>query len=75
VTGLEPKEEDQGESKVVKLVEAIQQLQQRIAYLKLQTIPSTSQEVRDQREETTRGVVHRIKALALECKHLSKQSA
>jgi hypothetical protein len=71
VTGLEQKEEDPVESQVAKLVEDIQQLQHRIAYLELQTIPSTPQDVRDQREETARSVVERIEASALECKQLS----
>jgi hypothetical protein len=47
-------EEDPVEDQVVKLVEAIQQLQQRVAELELQVMPSTPQEVRDQREETAR---------------------
>jgi hypothetical protein len=38
-------------------------------------VPSTLQEVRDQREETARSVVERIKELALECKKLSSRSA
>jgi hypothetical protein len=63
------------ESQVGKLVESIQQLQQRVAELELQVVPSTPQEVRDQREETSRSTVERIKALALECKQLSSQSA
>jgi hypothetical protein len=37
-------------------------------------VPSTPQEVRDQREETARSAVERIKALALECKQLSSRS-
>jgi hypothetical protein len=45
VTGLEQMEEDPVENQVVKLAEAIQQLQQRIAELELQTVPSTPQEV------------------------------
>lgn len=68
-------EEDPVESQVGKLTEAIQQLQARIVELELQALPSTSQEVRDQREETTRSAVERIKALALECKQLSSRSA
>jgi hypothetical protein len=48
VTGLEQIEEDPVESQVVKLAAAIQQLQQRIAELELQAVPSTPQEVRDQ---------------------------
>jgi hypothetical protein len=38
-------EEDLVESQVGKLVEAIQQLQQRVAELELQAVPSTPQEV------------------------------
>jgi hypothetical protein len=68
VTGLEKMEEDPVENKVVKLFEAIQQLQKRIAYLELETIPSTLQEVQDQREEIAQSAVERIKLLALECK-------
>jgi hypothetical protein len=66
VTGLEQMEEDPVERQVGKLVEAIQQLQQRIVELELQAVPSTLQEVRDLREETVRSAVERIKALALE---------
>jgi chromosome segregation ATPase len=75
VTGLEKRKEDPVENQVAKLVEAIQQLQQRIADLELQTVPSTLQDVRDQREATARSAVERIKALALECKQLSSRSA
>jgi hypothetical protein len=71
---LEQMEEDKVESQVGKLVEAIQQLQQRVAELELQAVPSTLQEVRDQREETTQSTVQRIKALALECKKINSQS-
>jgi hypothetical protein len=45
VTGLEQMEEDPVESQVGKLVEAIQQLQQRVTELELQAVPSTPQEV------------------------------
>jgi hypothetical protein len=38
-------------------------------------VPDTLQDVRDQREETARGAVERIKGLALECKELSDRSA
>jgi hypothetical protein len=75
VTGLEKKEEDPVEHQVAQLAEAIQQLQQRIADLELQAVPSTPQDVRDQREATARSTVERIKALALECKQLSSRSA
>jgi len=51
---------------VGKLDESIQQLQARIAELELQFMPSTLQEVRDQREEIAQITVERIKALGLE---------
>jgi hypothetical protein len=73
--GLEKKEEDPVEHQVAQLAEAIQQLQQRITDLELQIVPSTLQDMRDQREATSRSVVERIRALALECKHLSSRSA
>jgi hypothetical protein len=38
-------------------------------------VPSTPQEVQDQREEITRSIVERIMALASECKELSARSA
>jgi hypothetical protein len=41
VMGLEQMEEDPVESQVGKLVEAIQQLQQRVEELELQAVPST----------------------------------
>jgi predicted nucleic acid-binding Zn-ribbon protein len=75
VTGLEKKVKDQVENQVVQLVEAIQQLQQRIADLELQTVPSTSQDVRGQREATARSTNERIRSLALECEQLSNRSA
>jgi uncharacterized protein YaaN involved in tellurite resistance len=52
VTGLEKMKEDPMENQVANLVEAIQHLQQRVVELELQTVPSTPQKVRDQREET-----------------------
>jgi hypothetical protein len=39
--------------------------------LEAQIVSSTPQEVRDQREETAKNTVVRIKALASECKQLS----
>ena len=72
---LEQMEEHPMESQVGKLVESIQQLQQRITELELQTVPSTPHEVRDQREEMARSVVKRIKELASECKILSNRNA
>jgi uncharacterized protein YaaN involved in tellurite resistance len=54
VTGLEKKEEEPVEHQVAQLAEIIQQLQQRITDLELRTVPSTPQDVRDQREATAR---------------------
>ena len=62
------------ENQVGRIVEAIQQLQQRITELELQTVPSTLQEVWDLREETARSAVKRIKALALEWKQLNSRT-
>jgi hypothetical protein len=45
VLGLEQMEEETTKSQVGKLVEAIQQLQARVAELELQAVPSTPQEV------------------------------
>jgi uncharacterized protein YaaN involved in tellurite resistance len=45
---LDPKAEEPVEQQVAQLVEAIQQLQQRITDLELQTVPSTSQDMPDQ---------------------------
>jgi hypothetical protein len=44
-------EEETAERQVEKLTEAIQQLQARVAELKLQAVSSTPWEVRDHREE------------------------
>jgi hypothetical protein len=60
---------------VNQLIEAIQQLQQRIADLELRIVPETPQDVRDQREATTQSIVERLKALTLECKKLIDHSA
>jgi FtsZ-binding cell division protein ZapB len=68
-------EEETTESQVGNLVEAIQHLQARVAELELQVVLITPQEVRDQRDETTRGAVERIRVLAMECKQLNDQSA
>jgi hypothetical protein len=59
----------------MKLAEVIQQLQQRIVDLEIQTIPQTPQEVHDQREITARSTMETIKALTDECKQLSRRSA
>jgi hypothetical protein len=73
--GLEPKEKDRVEHQVENLTEAIQQLQQRIEDLELRTVLDTPQNVRDQRDETARSVVERIKALAMESKQLSDHNS
>jgi hypothetical protein len=75
MTVLEKMKEDLVVNQVVNLAKAIQQLQQRVTELELQTVPSTPQEVRDQREATARSIDKRIKALAMECKHLSIRNA
>jgi phage shock protein A len=67
--------EEPVEQQVAQLAEAIQQLQQRITDLELRTVPSTPQDVRDQREATARSTVERIKAFTMECKQLSDRSA
>jgi hypothetical protein len=48
--GLEQTKEDPVEIQVGNLVEAIQQLQQRITELELQAMPTTPQKLQDQRE-------------------------
>jgi septation ring formation regulator EzrA len=75
VTTLEQKEEETIEHQAVQLVETIQQLQQRVTYLELRTLPTTLRDVRNQREATARGAVERIKGLTMECKQLSDRSA
>jgi uncharacterized protein YoxC len=75
MSGLAQEESESIEMQVGKLVEAIQQLQARVAELEIQEVPSTLQEVWDQREETARSAVERIRALASECKKLSDRSA
>jgi trimethylamine:corrinoid methyltransferase-like protein len=74
MSGLAQEEPESIEMQVGKLVEAIQQLQAWIMELELQAVSSTPQEVRDQREEATRNIVERIRALASECKQLSNCS-
>jgi hypothetical protein len=75
VPGLAQEEQELVEAQVVKLVETLQQLQARITELEAQTVLSTPQEVRDQREETAKNTVVRIRSLASECKQLSDRSA
>jgi folate-dependent phosphoribosylglycinamide formyltransferase PurN len=66
VPGLAQEEQESVEAQVVKLAETIQQLQVRITELEVQAVPSTLQEVCDQREEATKNAVIRIRALASE---------
>jgi hypothetical protein len=75
VTVIEVKEEDQVMKQVAQLEEVIQQLQQHITDLELRTVPETPQEVKDQREATSRSTVERLKALTLECKKFIDRSA
>ena len=75
VTVLELNKEDQVPQQVNQLAETIQQLQQCIADFELRTIHETPQEVKDQREVTSRSAVERLKALTLECKQLTDCSA
>jgi hypothetical protein len=75
VMGLEQKEEYPVEHQVARLVEAIQQLQQRISDLEIQIVPSTPQDVKDPRDATAQSAVERIRALALEFQRLSSRSA
>jgi chromosome segregation ATPase len=66
VPGLAQEEQESVEAQVVKLAETIQQLQARITELEAQAVPSTPQEVHDQREETTKNTVVRIRSLTSE---------
>jgi monomeric isocitrate dehydrogenase len=66
VSSLAQMEEETVESQVGNLIKSIQQLQARVTELELKAVPSTPQEVRDQREETSRSVVERIRGLGAE---------
>jgi hypothetical protein len=66
VPGLAQEEHEAVEVQVMKLAEAIQQLQARVTELEIQAVPSTPQEVCDQREEAAKSAVGRIRALASE---------
>jgi hypothetical protein len=48
ITSLEQKREEPFECQVMNLIEVLQQLQQRVMELELQTIPSTLEEVHNQ---------------------------
>ena len=73
--GLTQEEQELVEVQVSKLAETIQQLQARITELEVQAVPSTPQEVHNQREEAAKNVVVMIRELASECKQLSDRSA
>jgi hypothetical protein len=75
MTSLEQKAKDPIEHQVTKLVEVIQQLQQRVVELELHTIPQSPQEVCDQQELTAQSAIERIKTLATKCKQISSRSA
>jgi hypothetical protein len=75
MTFVEVKTEEQVPQQVAQLEEVIQQLQQCIVDLELCIVPKTPQDVRDLREATAHSAVDRLKALALECKQLSNQTA
>jgi hypothetical protein len=65
--GLAQEEQESTKAQVVKLGETLQKLQDRITKLEAQTVPSTPQEVRDQREESSKNTVSSIIALTLVC--------
>jgi hypothetical protein len=75
VPGSTQDEHEAVEVQVMKLAEVIHQLQARVTQLEIQAVPSTPQEVRDQREEAAKSTVERIGVLASECKKLSNRSA
>jgi hypothetical protein len=75
VPGLAQEEQNSVKAQVLKLVETIQQLLARITELEAQAVLSTPQEVHDQREETDKNTVVRIRELASECKQMSDRSA
>jgi hypothetical protein len=54
VPGLVQEEKELVKAQVVKLAKTLWQLQARIIELEAQTVPSTLQEVSDQREETSK---------------------
>jgi hypothetical protein len=66
VADLEQEEQELVDIQVVKFTEAIQQLQVRITKLEIQEVPSTPQELHNQREEEAKKVVGRIRTLTLE---------
>jgi len=75
VLGMVQKEQETIKAQVAKLTETLRQFQARIAELEAREVSSTPQEVRDQREETTKNTVASITALASRCKQLNDRSA
>jgi hypothetical protein len=75
VPGLAQEEHEAVKVQVMKLTEAIQQLQSRVMELDIQEVPSTLQEVWNQREEDAKSEVGRIRALTSKCKHISDRNA
>jgi molecular chaperone GrpE (heat shock protein) len=75
VPGLEQEEKEHVEAQLEKLVETLLQFQASITKLEARAVSSTPQEVRDQREESSKNIVASIKSLALACKQLSDKSA
>jgi hypothetical protein len=61
--GMAHEEHEAVKVQVMKFVEAIQQLQAWVIELYIQEVPSTPQEVRDQREEASKSTVERIRVL------------
>jgi hypothetical protein len=66
VPGLVQEDQDPGRSSSSEARETLQQLQARITDLEAQTVPSTPQEVHDQREETAKNTLIRIRTLTSE---------
>jgi hypothetical protein len=65
VSGLAQEEHEAVKVQVMKLAEAIQQLQERVMKLEIRAVPSTLQEVCDQREEAAKSAVERKSLLGL----------
>jgi folate-dependent phosphoribosylglycinamide formyltransferase PurN len=63
ISGLAREGQELVKPQIVKLDETIQQLQTRIIELEVETVPSTLQEVHDQREETAKNTLIRIRSL------------
>lgn len=57
------------------IIQSVRQFQARMLELEARQMPGTLQEVQDQRAESIRNFIANLKALAMECKHLSTTSA